>query len=425
MAASRQDSSVRDQRRANDEDRGREDYLHRQKRIGRDRRSRSPAPTRQSTRSDEGVKIRGRAVDEEPAQPRSLSKRIKDPGDRKGDRSPVHSSRQDTRPGTSVRSIEEPKPSRHKSTADSQRYRDSDLTRKRRRSRSQSASDQIRRIDKRKISSPEPSSRVSRGDQLYDHRKSRHLPNEAPLNSRHPTHQEKQVDSVAVSSYHPSSRQRSPSPSFANHPNSRHHHREESPRRRTRGDPPSPQSKRRSRAARSSYYEEEGSARSQYGRSFNPRERSPAVHRESRYRRGSPLTHQPEKREKRHRSPHSPEPRHRIRGGDHQDTRNSARTDQSVSQQNPRSSSLSRRNPDFNAHRRETPSRPNSASMHDPYAAQRHRPPHVDTRQPYNTSPQWTPTTSHHGSPHAASPYHHGRGSWPQPPPQQYYGQHA
>ena len=425
MAASRQDSSVRDQRRANDEDRDREDHLYRQKRIGRDRRSRSPAPTRQSTRSDEGVKIRGRAVDEEPAQPRSLSKRIKGPRDRNGDRSPVHSSRQDTRPGTSVRSIEETNTSRHNTATNSQRYRDSDLTRKRRRSRSQSASDQIRRRDKRKISSPQPSSRVSRSHQLDDYRKSRHLPNEVPLNSRVYTNQEKQIDSAAVPSYHPSSRQRSPSLSFTNDPGSRLHRREESPRSRNRGNPPSPQSKRRSRGARSSYYEDEGSARSQYGRSFHPRERSPAVHRESRYRRGSPSTHPPEKREQRHRSPHSPDPRHRVGGGDRQDKQNPARTNQSVSQENTRSSSSSRRNLGSHDHRRGTPSGPNSASMHDPYAVQRHRPPLVDTRQPYNTSPQWTPTSSHHGSPHAASPYHHSRGSWPQPPPQHYYGQHA
>ena len=40
------------------------------------------------------------------------------------------------------------------------------------------------------------------------------------------------------------------------------------------------------------------------------------------------------------------------------------------------------------------------------------RPPRVDTRQSYSTSPQWTPTSSHHGSPHSASPYGHSRGGW-------------
>lgn len=36
----------------------------------------------------------------------------------------------------------------------------------------------------------------------------------------------------------------------------------------------------------------------------------------------------------------------------------------------------------------------------------------IDTRQPYSASPQWTPTSSHHGSPQSGSPFSHGRGSW-------------
>lgn len=51
---------------------------------------------------------------------------------------------------------------------------------------------------------------------------------------------------------------------------------------------------------------------------------------------------------------------------------------------------------------------PNPYPMHD----QTRRPPHVDTRQGYSPSPQWTPVASHHGSPHSASPYGQGRGGW-------------
>ncbi|KAG8529788.1 uncharacterized protein KY384_005269 [Bacidia gigantensis] len=40
------------------------------------------------------------------------------------------------------------------------------------------------------------------------------------------------------------------------------------------------------------------------------------------------------------------------------------------------------------------------------------RPPRVDTRLQYSSSPQWTPTSSHHGSPHSASPYGPNRGGW-------------
>ena len=45
----------------------------------------------------------------------------------------------------------------------------------------------------------------------------------------------------------------------------------------------------------------------------------------------------------------------------------------------------------------------------------------IDTRQSYNTSPQWTPTSSHHGSPQSGSPFSHGRGGWSGP--QQFHGQ--
>lgn len=48
----------------------------------------------------------------------------------------------------------------------------------------------------------------------------------------------------------------------------------------------------------------------------------------------------------------------------------------------------------------------------DAHAAPRPGRPHVDTRQPYSTSPQWTPTSSHHASPQSGSPFNHGRGGW-------------
>ena len=50
---------------------------------------------------------------------------------------------------------------------------------------------------------------------------------------------------------------------------------------------------------------------------------------------------------------------------------------------------------------------------HNPGNAHRHaRPPHVDTRVPFSPSQQWTPTSSHHGSPHSASPYGQAREGW-------------
>lgn len=46
----------------------------------------------------------------------------------------------------------------------------------------------------------------------------------------------------------------------------------------------------------------------------------------------------------------------------------------------------------------------------------------VNTQHPHSASPQWTPTSSHHGSPQSASPYAHGRGGWTGQP-QQYQSQ--
>ena len=63
-----------------------------------------------------------------------------------------------------------------------------------------------------------------------------------------------------------------------------------------------------------------------------------------------------------------------------------------------------------------------ASDVHGPIPRQV-RPLALDTRQQYSTSPQqWTPASSHHGSPHSASPYGQGRGGWPSKN-QQYHGQ--
>lgn len=67
-------------------------------------------------------------------------------------------------------------------------------------------------------------------------------------------------------------------------------------------------------------------------------------------------------------------------------------------------------------------------SMHGMKAGEMHgsirsgRAPQIDTRQSYSTSPQWTPTSSHHGSPQSGSPFSHGRAAW-NGPSQHFQGQ--
>jgi hypothetical protein len=56
--------------------------------------------------------------------------------------------------------------------------------------------------------------------------------------------------------------------------------------------------------------------------------------------------------------------------------------------------------------------------------AKRRIPTHIDTRQSFNTSPQFmTPTSSHHGSPQSESPFSQGRGVWAGQ--QHFHGQHG
>ena len=69
------------------------------------------------------------------------------------------------------------------------------------------------------------------------------------------------------------------------------------------------------------------------------------------------------------------------------------------------------------------PSGQPSHSMQQGYPAhdQSRRPPPVNTQYTYSASPQWTPVSSHHASPHSASPYSQAHAGWGGQ--QQYQGQ--
>lgn len=67
---------------------------------------------------------------------------------------------------------------------------------------------------------------------------------------------------------------------------------------------------------------------------------------------------------------------------------------------------------------------PNAAfPMHGMNVHGTHQPsrPHLNTQQSYNTSPHYTPSSSHHASPQSGSPFSQGRGGW-NGQPQQYQG---
>ena len=63
-----------------------------------------------------------------------------------------------------------------------------------------------------------------------------------------------------------------------------------------------------------------------------------------------------------------------------------------------------------------------ASNMHSSHRP--NRPPHLDTRHSYSASPQWTPTSSHQGSPPSGSPYNQNRVGWGGHQ-QQFQGQHG
>lgn len=120
---------------------------------------------------------------------------------------------------------------------------------------------------------------------------------------------------------------------------------------------------------------------------------------------------------KRRRSPRSPAEREGARGG-RTKMQSSARPIQNTINDGSRPPSPPRPIPSYEP----VPHNPAMISeafpLHGMKASDVHgthrpsRPPHLNTQQSYSTSPQWTPTSSHHSSPHSGSPFSQGRSGW-------------
>ena len=118
----------------------------------------------------------------------------------------------------------------------------------------------------------------------------------------------------------------------------------------------------------------------------------------------------------RHKSPRSPFDLERTRS-ETQKMQSSTRPIQSILDESPRPPSPPRPIPSFDSDSHESSGVREQFPMHGLKAGEMHgaiRPgrPQIDTRQSYSTSPQWTPTSSHHGSPQSTSPFGHARGGW-------------
>lgn len=229
----------------------------------------------------------------------------------------------------------------------------------------------------------------------------------------------------------PRPRSRSPPPAFLNtrhpSPHKRPRSRDRPPRSR-RASPEHPRPKRRPSPSRGSAKESESTV-SRY-RPLPRSGNSPRRHKESSQNRNqSPSPSRGESRTlgRRRRSPQSPVEREGARGG-RTKMQSSTRPIQNTINDGSRPPSPPRPIPSFEP----VPHHPAMISeafpLHGMKASDVHgthrpsHPPHLNTQQPYSTSPQWTPTSSHHNSPHSGSPFSQGRGGWGGQQ-QQYHGQ--
>lgn len=165
-------------------------------------------------------------------------------------------------------------------------------------------------------------------------------------------------------------------------------------------------------------------------------------HRRSRSRDHSPPNYQNTRRRRReYRSPSPAESRHNRKRSrspklferdptDKKKMQSTTRPIQSILDQDSRPPSPPRPIPSFDSdsHDSGVGGGREAYSMHGMKASDMHgsirsgRAPQIDTRQPYTASPQWTPTSSHHGSPQSGSPFSHGRAAW-NGPSQHFHGQ--
>lgn len=231
-------------------------------------------------------------------------------------------------------------------------------------------------------------------------------------------------------SYVPGIRRRSRSP----HPASLNHQ-PPSTRRRSRLRDRSIRSRRLSPVPRELHQsperlsiKEKGSGASVYRPVPRPRDSAKRKRETSRHRRQSPPPSRAgSSRRGRQRSPQFRVERVRAKG-DHTKMHSSTRPIQSILDDGSNTPSPPRRIPSFDS-ASHNPSMMNEAfPLHGMKASdirrghRVHGPPHLDTRQSYSASPQWTPTSSHHGSPHSGSPFSQGRGGWGGQP-HQHHGQ--
>lgn len=406
---------MRDQWRAEDDNRG---STHRRDKDHSKRRNISPAAPRQRD-TDIGLKIKGRAAaDSAPASPSPRSKR-----------SVQDKSRQDTQKDSSRspqrrRLGEEERPRRPRNTSrerrlERPRHRDEpDTINTRRRTRSRSPAREIFdfRDEQRRPRSPIFSGRSDK------FRPSSRRRERAPRSFRGDYYSAPYPEPSILAarfgdSYVPGSRRR-PSPPARPAARRRSRSRDRRPRSRRASPVPSRQDKSPDRPPKrekdTTIAKQLGPLRSQ--NSLGKLDKSTRHRNLSRSRADS----QRPKNKRR-----SPTPEGRDGGkGPRTKMQSSIRPIQSILNDGSHQPSQPQRIPSFDSGTQDRSSINQHFPMHGMKASdvRGNRPPQLNTQHSYSTPPQWTPTSSHHGSPHSASSFSQGRGGW-NGQQQQYQGQ--
>lgn len=419
---------MRDQWRAEDDDR--DDRHRRERHRGRshghrDRRRLSPArasSTRQGG-TDAGVKIKGRATADRAARP-VLRTRIFE----ECKSSPREVGRKSSRsPRRGYNGDKLPRKSREKSSIIRQPYRrDTKVSNNRKRSRSQSSLRDpfSRREERRQSRTPISSGGHSRADSPISRR--REAAYHTLLSSR-ADHYSSYEDipttaaRAAGDSYVPPTqrlRPRSPVPeSYRNSSLTRRRSRSASRNPKSRKGFASAVKEVSSLDRTSRKYR--GTASSAYIRDSRSRDTSPPHNHSVRRRRPQSLSPSPggSRPSYRKRRPSCSIADIQSPSATSKKMQSSTHPIQSILDDNTRPPSPPRPIPSFDSDSHDSGGVRETFPLHGMKANEVHgaiRPgrPQVDTRQSYSTSPQWTPTSSHHGSPQSGSPFSHGRGGW-------------
>ena len=432
MAASRRSPLMRDQWRAEDDYR---DSYRPRDRGSSHRRQASPTAPQWQRNTDVELKIKGRARADSVTGTSSRNKnldRLRSPKEdvpRRSSRSPQ---RRRPRDEERIRRSRDPsaerRPNRHRHQDD----RTTISTRRRTRSRSPTREIFDFREERRRPRSPIYSGQI---DSFRPSSRRRERPH-SPLRSNRGDHYSSSFSEVGGAagrfrdSYVPGSRRRPSPPATQDNKHFSRRRRSRSSDRYSKPRATSPvhhsrtlssdRSSRRANDATSKY-------RQVHRAENSPRRREGVARRQK-----SPLPSNREDKKKPNRAQRSPTPKGQEgeRSG-RTKMQSSTRPIQSILDDGSRQPSPPRPIPSFDS----VPQNPAAISdafpLHGMKASEVHgahsthrpnRPPHLNTQHSYSTSPQWTPNSSHHGSPHSGSSFNQSRGGWGAQQ-QQYQGQ--